>query len=394
MGTITFTQAPQRIIRDTLVEGLVYWKAGEYYHQGRLDRLRKSLVALDYFSRIVIEPRPDAAVDGQVPVTVTLVPARPSVYTAGLSYGTDSGAGVRLGLERRYLNDRGHKLLAQIDWAQKRKTATVQYRIPAFVWLDGWYAATLQGNDEQTDFADTRRLELIGSRSGEVTERWTATVGLHALRERWLLFRTRPTPLPGLDPYSHASLVFPSLEARYIDTDDRLYPRAGFGGSALLRAGLQALGADANFAQVHVQASWFRGLDARSRLLLRGEAGYTFTGDLVEMPLSLRYFAGGNRSIRGYQWREVGPRFGEFALGAKSVLTGSVEYERFVAGPWGFAAFVDSGSAFDDTPDWHTGIGVGLRWRSPVGPVRIDLAHGMNNPQSPITLYLNIGPDL
>ncbi|HVQ32410.1 MAG TPA: POTRA domain-containing protein, partial [Lysobacter sp.] len=151
MGAIDFQQSPKQIVRDSLLQKLVYWKPGEYYHQGRLDRLRKSLTELDYFGRIEIEPQPEHAVGEQVPVTVTLTPAKRDVYTAGVSYGTDSGAGVRLGLERRYVNDRGHKFLAQIDYAQYVKTGTLQYRVPAFRWLDGWYTASLQGADEHTD---------------------------------------------------------------------------------------------------------------------------------------------------------------------------------------------------------------------------------------------------
>ncbi|MGO4780719.1 outer membrane protein assembly factor, partial [Lysobacter sp. 2RAB21] len=87
--------------------------------------------------------------------------------------------------ERRYINDRGHKALAQIDFAQRRKTATLQYRIPAFAWLDGWYTFSLQGADEQTDYIDSRRIELVASRSGKINQRWTATASLHGLRERW-----------------------------------------------------------------------------------------------------------------------------------------------------------------------------------------------------------------
>ncbi len=101
MGPTTFTQAPKRVVNDDLLRKLIYWDEGEYYHQGRLDRLRKSLVALDYFSRIDIDPQPGKAIDKRVPVDVTLTPAKRDIYTAGLSYGTDSGAGIRLGLERR-----------------------------------------------------------------------------------------------------------------------------------------------------------------------------------------------------------------------------------------------------------------------------------------------------
>jgi translocation and assembly module TamA len=145
---------------------------------------------------------------------------------------------------------------------------------------------------------------------------------------------------------------------------------------------------------------WFYGLDADSRLLLRGEAGRTFTGELLNLPPSLRYFAGGDRSVRGYGWREIGPRIRNsvgqpYAVGAANVVSASAEYERYFSGPWGAAVFVDTGSAFNGRQAaLHTGVGIGLRWRSPVGPVRIDIARGLNQPESPFTLHLNIGADL
>ncbi|MCI4567912.1 autotransporter assembly complex family protein [Lysobacter sp. CFH 32150] len=396
IGTVTFNQAPKRIIRESLLDKLVDWKEGEPYHQSRLDRLRKSLTGLDYFGRIDIEPQPEQAVDGRVPVAIHLTPAKRSIYTAGLSYGTDSGAGVRLGLERRYLNDRGHKLLAQVDWAEFRKTATVQYRIPAFAWLDGWYTASLQGADEQTEFADTRRLEFVASRSGEINDFWTATASLHALRERWRFVSEDPT-MP-VEDWRYSSLLFPSLRGEYINADDRLYPRDAIGATVLLRGGVEGVGSDATFVQMHGSLRWFRGLGASSRLIARGELGHTFTNALVEMPLSLRFFAGGDRSVRGYEWREIGPRITvgskTFALGAKNVATGSIEYEQYFNSSWGAAVFVDTGSAFNDTPAWRTGVGIGLRWRSPVGPVRIDVARGLNDATSPFTLHFNIGADL
>ncbi|MDQ3229753.1 MAG: autotransporter assembly complex protein TamA, partial [Pseudomonadota bacterium] len=396
MGAVTFTQAPNRIIREDLLGKLIYWNEGDYYHQGRLDRLRKSLVSLDYFSRIDIEPQPENATpDKRVPVQVTLTPAKRSIYTAGLSYGTDSGGGVILGVERRYLNDRGHKALAQLDYAQRRKTLTLQYRIPAFAWLDGWYTGSLQAADEQTDYIDTRRLELVGSRSGEINQYLTAIASLHTLRERWAYTGTEEDPL-----YRYATFTFPSLRAEYIDADDRMYPRDALGGTLMLRGGVEGAGSDASFAQLQLGTRWFKGLGDRSRLLVRGEVGHTYTDALVQIPPSLRFYAGGDRSVRGYAYREIGPRItggtrGQaFALGAKNMATASVEYEQYFSGAWGGAVFVDSGTAFDDRPEWRTGIGVGLRWKSPVGPVRVDLAHGLDDPDSSFQLHINIGADL
>ncbi|HZH42525.1 MAG TPA: autotransporter assembly complex family protein [Lysobacter sp.] len=392
MGATVFAQTPRPVVREALLQQLVYWEEGSYYHQGKLDRLRESLARLDYFGRIDIEPHPERAVDHRVPVTVTLTPARRDVYTVGLSYGTDSGAGVRLGLERRYVNDRGHKALAQLDWAQRRKTATLQYRIPALAWLDGWYTLSLQGADEQTDYIDTRRLELVASRSGQITRRWTATASVHALRERWQLQPQSPDAAP--EEHRYASFTFPSLRGEYVKADDRMFARDGFALVGTLRGGLEGIGSDADFAQAHLSARWYRGVGERSRLIARGELGRTFTDTLVDMPPSLRYYAGGDLSIRGYGWREVGPRYGDYALGARNVVTASLQYEHYLDNGWGGAVFVDSGDAFDDRPNWRTGIGVGVRWRSPVGLVRVDIARGLDDADSPFTLHLNIGPDL
>jgi translocation and assembly module TamA len=200
--------------------------------------------------------------------------------------------------------------------------------------------------------------------------------------------------------YRYASFVFPALRADYIDVDDRLFPRRGGAVSLEVRGGLRGAGSDADFSQVHATANWFIGLGASDRLLLRGEVGQTFTNALVDMPPSLRFYAGGARSIRGYGEREVSPRVetthGVFSVGAKNVVTASAEYERyFGGGPWGAAVFVDTGNAFDGRlPDLRTGAGVGVRWRSPVGPVRIDVARGLDHPDSKFQVYLSIGAQL
>ena len=395
LGEATFTQTPKTIIRDELLQKLVGWTPGEAYDDAELERLRRSLVALDYFGLVEILPQPENAKDKVVPVQVNLTPAPRSIYTAGVNYGTRSGAGFSLGVERRYLNTRGHKALAQVDYANKRKTATVQYRVPAFAWLDGWYTASLQAADEQTDSLDTRRLEFVASRSGQFNDHLNLVASMHVLRERWSYFTLNR---PSLD-YQYASFYFPSLRAEYIDVDNRLTPRRGAGGTLTLRGGKGGTDGDAAFAQLHASAQWFHGFDADSRLIVRGEAGHTFTDELLALPPSLRYYAGGDRSVRGYGWHEIGPRVetdkGDYFTGAANVFSASIEYERYFLGPWGAAVFIDTGSAFDGKqPDMHTGVGIGLRWRSPVGPVRIDIARGLTSPDSPFTIGLNIGADL
>lgn len=401
MGDITFDQGTKPAVRESLLREFVYWKQGDYYHQGRLDRLRKSLDGLDYFSRIDIEPRPEDAVGGEVPVTVRLTPAKRSIYSLGASYGTESGAGVSMGVERRYLNSRGHKALAQLDYAEKRKTLTLQYRVPAFAWRDGWYTGSLQFADEQTDYIDSRRSELVFSRNGQYNRKLNLIASAHVLRERWAYPALADDGGGALAPiqYRYATFTFPALVAEYVDVDDRIAPRRGYGGALTVRGGVEGAGSDANFLQLHLRGSWYRGLGPNDRLILRGELGHTFTNALVDIPPSLRFYAGGDRSVRGYGYREIGPRIetdrGLYSVGAKNVLVASAEYERYFTPTWGAAAFVDAGNAFDGGFDHlRRGVGIGLRWKSPVGPLRIDIGHGLDDPDARFTLHLNLGADL
>ncbi len=402
LGAATFSQAPNVIIRDTLLHKLVGWDEGQPYDEVELEQLRHSLVALDYFGLVEVLPQPDQAGDSKhVPIQVNLTPAPRSIYTAGLSYGTVSGPGVNLGVERRYLNRSGHKALAQLDYARERKALTLQYRVPAFAWLDGWYTASLQAVDEVDRYINSRRVEFVASRSGRFNQHLDLVASAHVLRERWAYnIGDNDGSAVALFDFRYASFVFPSLRAEYIDVDNRLAPRRGAGGTLTLRGGKGGSTGKASFAQVHATAQWFHGFDSETRMLVRGELGHTFGNDLLELPPSLRYYAGGDRSVRGYGWHEIGPKVqvnggGTYYTGAKNVLTASVEYERYLFGPWGAAVFVDSGSAFNGRrPKMRSGVGIGLRWKSPVGPVRIDIAHGLDQPDSPITLHLNIGADL
>jgi len=400
LGAVTFKQEPKVAIRDSVLRKLVDWEEGDPYDSAKLEKLRRSLSALDYFGLVDVNVKPEDARDKVVPITIDLTPAPRSIYTAGLSYGTLSGAGVSGGVERRYLNTRGHKALAQVEYANKRKMATLQYRVPAFAWLDGWYTASLQAVDEQTDYINSRRLELVGSRSGQFNNQLNLVASMHVLRERWA-YNIADDGGGAIAPidYTYASFWFPSLHAEYIDVDDRLDPRRGAGGTLTLRGGKGGADGNATFVQLHASAQWFHGFDADSKLIVRGEAGHTFTDQILNLPPSLRYYAGGDRSVRGYGWHEIGPKVetdnGFYFTGASNVVTASVEYERYFNGPWGAAVFIDSGSAFDGRkPDMHTGVGIGIRWRSPVGPVRIDIARGLNSPDSPFTLHLNIGASL
>ncbi|MDC6684762.1 BamA/TamA family outer membrane protein, partial [Leclercia adecarboxylata] len=135
--------------------------------------------------------------------------------------------------------------------------------------------------------------------------------------------------------YNTSTLVYPQLVADYVNVDDEMFPRRGLSGSATLRGGIEGAGSDTSFVQANMVLRWYVPIGDTDRLILRGEGGTTWTSDLVAMPPSLRFFAGGDRSIRGYAFREVGPRTAppdKYALGAKNLVVGSAEYEHYFKG--------------------------------------------------------------
>ncbi|MCB1567202.1 MAG: outer membrane protein assembly factor [Xanthomonadales bacterium] len=380
-------------VRESLLEKTVPYQRGEPYEQDQLLALQQRLTALDYFGVIDVRPDTEQAEGEEVPIVISLQPGKRTVYTAGLSFGTDSGAGIQLGMERRWVNDRGHKFSTQLDWAQRRKSLGAQYRIPAFAWSEGWYSLGANRRDEESDVLKTRITELVASRSG-AWNGWTLAVGAHLRNEEFEL-GSEQDRRDGRALRGRTRLIYPELSAQRVVSDDPMYPSRGFSLRGEFKIGAQALGSDVSFAQVLVEAKLIRSFGERNRMLLRGQLGRTVTNSFSRLPPSLRFFAGGDRSIRGYGYQEVGPRVGELPIGGKNLLVGSAEFERMFTATWGAAAFVDAGNAFNEINGGAAmGAGLGLRWRSPVGMVRVDLAHGFDEAASRFQIHLNIGPDL
>lgn len=187
----------------------------------------------------------------------------------------------------------------------------------------------------------------------------------------------------GDQPTSSSLLLIPGLNWAWINADDRLYTRRGVLFGFELRGASTALLSDLNFVQGVLHLKGVYALNDASRLIARGDVGATAIKEkFEELPTSLRFFTGGDASVRGYAYNTIGPTDSEnVVIGGKNLLVASVRYEHQVRDGWSLAAFVDSGDAFDGAkPELKTGVGVGLRWRSPVGPVRIDLASGLDSP--------------
>lgn len=371
----------------------VSFERGQPFEQDKLVELQRSLLDTDYFAHVGVQAVRESAEDGQVPVRVTLAARKRDVYSAGVGYGTDSGLSVQAGYRRRWVNQRGHRFRSEAVVAQRRKDLSLQYGIPVHRDNIREYAIGLDVMDEETD--NVERTGAVASVSQSATwHGWDRVLSINLLRER---FQLGPeAERDALEGKQDAKVLYPMLRLSKSDYDDPVIPAEGWRLDGYLRGGTESLVSDTSFVQVGLGARLIVPAWRRDRVLLRGEAATTWSGDFEDLPASLRYFAGGDRNLRGFGYQELGPENdrGE-VIGGKHLLLGSVEYEHMLTEKWGVATFVDAGNAFNDTDfDAEVGTGIGVRWRSPVGTVRLDVAAAVTEPGDPVRFHLVIGPDL
>lgn len=383
--------------REGFLQRYIPFKPGDYFDQAQLLKLQQVLNGADYFSVVNVVPQIDTAKNGVVDINVELSPAKRTIYTAGLFVGTDTGFGVRGGIENRWVNQYGHKWKNDIVLAQRLKTVSTQYTIP----LPGDNERSLNFGatyrDANTVTSQSRTLELVANES-ELWHDWVRTVGLHALTGTFDVGKRadEPESTPGVE-HGSSTLVYAegSLTRKVADNLD--FVRRGWSLSFDARSTAGDLLSSARFSQITADAKWIRAFWRNNRLILRGTLGHTWTDDFEALPPQLRFFAGGDQSIRGYSFQAIGPEntYGR-VIGGNSLAIASATVEHYFTPRWGIATFIDAGNAFNGT-DIHAkiGTGIGVRWRSPVGMIRVDLGTPVNDVQRHgIELHLVIGPDL
>jgi translocation and assembly module TamA len=368
------------------LERYVPWDEGDYFSPDELLVFQQRLVDADYFATVSVQPDLDHSTDLDVPVNVELSPAKRTVYTAGVYVSTDTGPGVRLGMQRRWVNSDGHKFNVDIDNAQRLKALTTGYKIP----LPGRddkslnFGATYRDEDTQSSQSKTERLVANETRK---LGHWTRTLGLQFLAGTFTV-----ADIAGQSKVAWAEGTLARKEA-----NDFFFPRRGYSLSFALRAGPHNVLSDTSFAQATADAKWIRRLARRDRLILRTSLGWMKAHDFNELPPELRFFAGGDRSIRGFDYQQIGSTNAQGGvIGGTHLTVVSAEVEHYFLQKWGAAAFVDGGDAFlTGEYKLNVGAGVGIRWRSPVGIVRVDVAKPVKSDLAhSIRLHISVGPDL
>jgi translocation and assembly module TamA len=375
----------QDILKSEFVRRFLPFEPGDPFDTERLLDLQLAMSDSGYFDRVELRADKDQAENQRVPVTVVTEPSRPQRYTVGVGYGTDTGPRLTLGVQLRRINRRGHQFRADLQLSAIKNTLSAQYLIPIKnVATDRLaLAGTLQ--QEEIGDADTDQF-ILGMSRNEV---W-----LGFRRQLYFNYQRENFSFSG-GPASQADLLYPGISLTRKRADDPLFARSGYSVSLDLHGGDENLLSETSFMRTLAEIRAVFPLGRRSRLLLHTEAGATLADHFLDLPPSQRFFTGGDRSVRGYDYQDIGPQnaAGD-TIGGRYLLAGGAEVDYLVYGDFGAAVFFDAGDAYNDTPDPKRSAGIGFRWRSPVGMVRLDFAHPFDDPDDDFRFHLSIGPDL
>jgi translocation and assembly module TamA len=394
-GQVHFSEAQ---FRPEFLERYIPWQPGDYYSPDEMLAFQQRLVDADYFATVSVQPDLKNVQGLDVPINVELSPAKRTIYTAGVYVSTDTGPGARVGLQRRWINDRGHKFQADIDYAQRLQAFSTSYRIP------------LPGPDDKSlNFGVTHRNEdtvTSTSKNDRVavneTRKWlgfTRTLGLQYLAGDYEVADEKRT----------THLLYGEATLTRKKANDFFFPRRGWSMAFGARFAPEGLLSDTSFTQFTADGKYIFPAGRRQRVLMRLSLGTMVVDDFNQLPPELRFFAGGDRSIRGFDYQTLGSlrdclptedcsqvKEEDRVIGGTKLAAASIEYERYFTQQWGAAVFVDGGDAWRGTDfNLNIGAGIGARWRSPVGVVRVDIAKPVKSDLADaIRFHVSIGPDL
>jgi translocation and assembly module TamA len=380
------TTAVQKVLDQDLLDRYLPYVSGDPYNPAKLFELQSILYRTDYFSRVVVRGQTDQVEDFHVPVDIELTaPKHLNKYTLGLGYATDTGIRGKADWSNRLYNARGHKVSAGLQLSELENIISLRYDIPRKDPRYNKLVYSLGYQDKEWD--DTTTQLFTAAVTHEYSgPRFTLGGGLELRDEVYDVGNTS----------GDSTLLVPSAKAGMVWADDVLYTKRGLQASVGFLGGVKGLVSDVNFLQAVVNGKAIISPIDAWRVIGKGSLGATFVDSIDSLPPSLRFYTGGDGTIRGYSYKSIGTKDSSGAvIGGRYLVVGSIELERVVAENWSLATFWDVGTATDDLSlDFSQGVGAGVRFRLPFGQIRLDLASGLSEGGSPVRVHLTVGGDL
>jgi len=381
-GQINFSGAPGYPRR--FLDRYVAFKEGEIFSNEKIFQTQRNLTLADRFSDVRIETDKEKARENRVPVEIKLTPSREKQVKIGGGYGTDTGPRFTINYRDKNVLDAGHQWDTGVNISTVLQGAAMGYTVPG---ADIRTYSALKGNlkREMTDTYTTKEFSLELQHVRPYFFDKSEAIFLQLLRE----------DSDAGDQKTNTFSLMPGFRMFDRQYDQPVRPTKGFSYLAEIRGTHQALGSYTGFIQGTLTGSGLYPLGGGFSLLTRLNAGVTVQNeDSKDLPIAIRYFAGGDNSVRGYAYQSLGTKDDRgYVVGGKNTFVGSVEVERALWKNWGAAAFYDAGNAFNNfrEMDLAQGAGIGCRYYTPVGPIKLDIARQIGTPEPSFRLHLGFG---
>lgn len=393
-GPVTFTQD---LLADSLLRRYLSIKPGDVYNPDRLVSLQSRLLGTEYYSNVEILPH--KAPTGEslvVPIEVVAERNKANKFRVGAGFATDIGPRVSMDWRRRYLNQWGHNFRTLLSLSPALSRFNFDYRIP----IQNPRRDYLRINPDVTYYDTTTRSGWIAlvhfSQSTVTPGGWRRDLGIE--------YRYEDYSINDVESDAVNELV-PNVSWAKTVADDPIYTSKGYRLKYTILGSVKGVISQTSYLSGTIDFKWIRRLSSKYRLLVRSDLGATWADNVNDLPASRRFYAGGDQSIRGWGYDALGPNdpVNDETIGGRLLGVGSLELEREIKGNWSAAVFTDFGNAFDPAyqKQFEQSVGLGVRWRSPIGQIRLDLAFALTKDQGPSTwglpparLHFVIGPDL
>ncbi len=376
----------QSAVHQSLIDRLILIDTKTPFNTDRLLELQLRLIDTGYFSNAEITVEREAALNQRIPVTINMTPSKKLKYSTSIGYGTDTGPRVGLGVLNRRVNKYGHNLRYSIRLSQIESNLSAQYSIP--IGNINSESIDLFANADQQNVNDTEAIQYsVGTSLNKNLWKGRARFSLTLIQEEFSFDN---------EPEQTANLLIPGIKYTRKKADNTLFTRKGYSLSADVHGGVESSLSETTFINANLSGRSVIPLNSRSRLLSRLELGVISTDEFDSLPPSERFFTGGSQSVRGYDYKDIGPvnSFGN-NIGGQYLIAGSIEADYLLWGNYGMAIFYDAGDAAEDQQvSLKKSAGIGFRYRSAVGMIRVDFAHPFDDPDENFRFHISIGPDL
>ncbi|MGZ4960090.1 MAG: autotransporter assembly complex protein TamA [Methylomonas sp.] len=376
----------QDILNPEFVEKFVSIKSGDYYSSEEMVKTQAALSKSEYFDTIDIHPEMDNIDRQRVPIDIKLYPKKRHQYAFGAGFDTDKGPLVSASYRNRRINREGHFLNSDLDISKVLSTAFIEYTIPLEDPIRDQFSFGGGAKREDTDTYKSLEGKLSARLKHTYDSGWQQTLFLDWLYENFTI---------DTEPQDTLLLVPGGTWLRSV-SDNPMRPKRGYRLEFNIAGSYKNPISEASFAQGSASAVWMHPVFDQGRVIVRGEQGVTAVDDFGKLPTTYRFYAGGMNSIRGYAYKELGPKNARGrVVGGQFLSMVSLEYEHAVLENWGAAAFIDSGNAYNlDSISIKTGVGLGVRWYSPIGLVRLDFALPLDQAKDSFQIHFAAGARL